>query len=218
MKQYTHIIWDWNGTLFDDAWLCVEIMNMLLQKRNKPPITHLQYLNIFDFPVKDYYRRAGFDFTDEPFEALAAEYIQAYDRRQSECRLQPYAEEVLHRCRGQGISQSILSACHQDRLDEIVQHFSIDHFFQELVGLSDYYAASKITNGQKMLDNLKLSDTEVLLVGDTTHDFDVARTLGVDCVLIPGGHHSQEKLASTGALVTDSLRELFNGTTGQPKV
>jgi phosphoglycolate phosphatase len=32
--KYKHIIWDWNGTLIDDAWLCVDIMNKILEKRN----------------------------------------------------------------------------------------------------------------------------------------------------------------------------------------
>lgn len=209
MNTYTYIIWDWNGTLFNDAWLCVEIINTLLQKRQKPPISYQQYLDIFDFPVKDYYSRAGFDFADEPFEALATEYIQEYDRRQSECALQPHAAEVLQRCRQHGISQSILSACHQDRLECIVRHFGIHPFFHELVGLSDYYAASKTRNGQKLLGTLGSPVTEVLLVGDTTHDFEVAQALGVECVLIAGGHHSREKLDSTGAPVKHSLRELF---------
>lgn len=208
MKTYTHIIWDWNGTLFDDAWLCVEIMNALLQKRSKPQITYPQYLNIFDFPVKDYYRRAGFDFAEESFEILAAEYIHEYDTRQIECTLQPHAQEVLQAYHDRGITQSILSACHQDRLDQIVRYFAIRPFFYELVGLSDYYAACKISNGKKLLDGLGLPATEVLLVGDTTHDFDVAKELGIDCVLIAGGHHSREKLDSTGAVIKNSLREV----------
>ncbi len=34
--NYKHIIWDWNGTLLDDAWLCVEIMNGMLAQRDLP--------------------------------------------------------------------------------------------------------------------------------------------------------------------------------------
>jgi hypothetical protein len=30
---YKHISWDWNGTLFDGAWLCLETMNTLRRKR-----------------------------------------------------------------------------------------------------------------------------------------------------------------------------------------
>ena len=28
-----HVLWDWNGTLLDDAWLCVEVVNRLRAAR-----------------------------------------------------------------------------------------------------------------------------------------------------------------------------------------
>ena len=37
--KYKHIIWDWNGTLLDDRWLCVEGINKGLIKRKLAPIT-----------------------------------------------------------------------------------------------------------------------------------------------------------------------------------
>ncbi|NCY21717.1 HAD family hydrolase, partial [bacterium] len=36
LKKYRHLIWDWNGTLLDDAWLCREIMNGQLRRRGLP--------------------------------------------------------------------------------------------------------------------------------------------------------------------------------------
>jgi phosphoglycolate phosphatase len=209
LKNYSHIIWDWNGTLLDDAWLCVDIMNTLLRRRNKPQITPTQYEEIFDFPVKEYYRKVGFDFSYEPFETLATEYIVEYDKRQLECTLRNQAREILQFCREYGMTQSILSACHQERLENIVNDFEIRPFFIKLIGLSNYYATCKKTNGKKLLADLHLRAEEVLLIGDTTHDFDVAKALGTDCVLIHGGHHSREKLDSTGSLVKNSLGELL---------
>ena len=68
MKKYRYIFWDWNGTLLDDVWLCVDIINYMLIKRGKSEITQSQYREIFDFSVKGYYKKAGFDFKTEPFE------------------------------------------------------------------------------------------------------------------------------------------------------
>ena len=68
LSKYSHIIWDWNGTLLNDAWLCVEVMNGMLAKRNLPIRTLNQYMDIFDFPVKDYYVKLGYNFEKEPFE------------------------------------------------------------------------------------------------------------------------------------------------------
>ena len=48
-SQYKHIIWDWNGTLLDDAWLFVDIMNGVLENRNMDTITVEKYRKIFGF-------------------------------------------------------------------------------------------------------------------------------------------------------------------------
>ena len=53
--KYKHIIWDWNGTLLDDRWLCVDGINNGLLKRGLTPITEETYMNVFTFPVKNYY-------------------------------------------------------------------------------------------------------------------------------------------------------------------
>ena len=69
-SKYTHVIWDWNGTLLDDNWLCVEVMNTLLSSRNLPLLTLERYRDIFDFPVKNYYEKLGFNFKKESFEIV----------------------------------------------------------------------------------------------------------------------------------------------------
>lgn len=209
LSTYRHIIWDWNGTLFDDAWLCVDIINGLLQKRGKPLLTHERYLEVFDFPVQDYYRKIGFDFGVEPFDRLAVEFMQAYDRGQFACRLQPGAKEALTACRERGQTQSILSAHHQPRLEEIVKFFSLRNFFVRIAGTDNYHGRSKLENGKRLIRDLGLDAPEVLLVGDTVHDFEVAQAMGTDCVLIPGGHQPRCRLASCGVRVLDSLTEIL---------
>jgi phosphoglycolate phosphatase len=86
MTKYTHIIWDWNGTLMDDAWLTNQVMNGMLSRRGLPIMTPEHYAEIFDFPVAEYYQRAGWDFSISPFEKLSDEFISEYNRRTLECR------------------------------------------------------------------------------------------------------------------------------------
>ena len=49
---------------------------------------------------------------------------------------------------------------------------------------------------------------EVLLVGDTVHDHEVAIAMNVDCLLIPSGHHTEEKLSHCGAPLLGSVRDV----------
>ncbi|MCB0259186.1 MAG: HAD family hydrolase [Calditrichae bacterium] len=209
ISRYRHIIWDWNGTLLDDAWLCLDIMNGMLNKRGMSPLSAARYREIFDFPVIDYYRRIGFDFTREPFEAISTEFITEYNRRKFECRLRVHSREVLNHFSRQGRGQSILSASQHALLERIVQHHDIRHFFNEISGLDDHHAAGKTANARAMIRNLPLPPSEVLLIGDTVHDVAVAEAIGVDCLLIPGGHQDDQRLEASGARRIGCLSDLL---------
>lgn len=124
-KPYAHIIWDWNGTLLDDAPICVQVLNRVLAKYGKPPTTLARYRAQFGFPVEDYYRRLGFDFSVESYDAVADDYIALYRLRQFECPLHDGVPEVVDHCLRAGITQSILSAYQHDLLTEAVRHFGL---------------------------------------------------------------------------------------------
>lgn len=205
ISKYKHFIWDWNGTLINDTWLCVEITNDMLVKRNLQKITLDDYRTHFDFPVIEYYRRLGFDLENEPFDDIGTEFISGYQKRRLECNLFSKALDVLKIVNNCGIGQSILSAYEQNMLKEIVSHFEIGSFFESINGLADHSASSKIDRGKDLIGNLPYESNDVLLIGDTVHDFEVAESLGVNCLLVASGHHPKLKLDSCGVKVVDSL-------------
>jgi phosphoglycolate phosphatase len=208
MSNYKHIIWDWNGTLFDDAWLCVDIMNGLLSRRQLPALTLTTYEIVFDFPVVDYYQKLGFDFAVDSFEQLSDEFIGAYHHRTPECGLRPGTRETLAYVQQCGLTQSILSAMMQDSLRDYVRHFELGDFFTDVIGLSNHHAAGKLDVGKAWIADQDLNPAEILFIGDTTHDYEVAAALGVTCVYIHSGHHSRERLSACGVPILDSLDDL----------
>jgi phosphoglycolate phosphatase len=206
--KYKHIIWDWNGTLLDDAWLCVEIMNQLLDQQNLPRITIEEYGNIFIFPVKDYYEIAGFDFEKVPFEYLSDAFIEQYEARKFECPVREFGTASLKKINQKGIPQSIISASGQTSLHQIVTHYQLFDQFISVRGLDNHHAFGKLDIGRQWMQELNLPPKEILMVGDTLHDYELAQDLGIDCVLIFSGHQSRERLAASGAKIINSLDEL----------
>lgn len=210
---YKHIIWDWNGTLFDDIELCVDIISSLLIKRNLPCLTKESYRDIFTFPVSDYYKKAGLDLEKYSFEKLGKEWMDEYQRRRLEGKLFSRAEELLRLLYDNGIEQSILSAYKQDTLLELVSHFNLRHYFKYLNGLDHIYATSKVDLGKELMEKLTQENDEVLLIGDTVHDFDVSQEIGADCMLIADGHQNKDKLLSCGVNVFNNFDELIKKST-----
>ena len=65
--RYKHIVWDWNGTLLDDLWLCIESINFVLESRGMSEVDKESYKSRFTFPVIKYYEHLGLDFSKEKF-------------------------------------------------------------------------------------------------------------------------------------------------------
>jgi len=207
MATYSNVIWDWNGTLFDDVSACVEAMNIMLGRRGLPQLESVAaYRSLFGFPVQDFYRRLGFDFSKESFADLSAEYNPIYHQLASQAHLFPGAEETLKAIKRGGMRQVILSATQLDNLISQMSPFGVSGYFDEILGLPDILAASKIELGKQYIARVKPQRT--LLIGDTVHDKEVADALGADCVLIAAGHQDRRTLLDCGATVLNSIADL----------
>ena len=209
IEDFKHIIWDWNGTLLDDVKLSLSIINRILEEKDLKLLTLTEYRNIFTFPVRNYYEKAGLDLDVYPFEVLGAEWIAEYEKRKSECRLFKDAEEVLKRISNLSVNQSVLSAYSQNALVEIIAAFNLSSYFTMLSGLDHIYADGKISQGKNMVKKLKLNKNEILMIGDTVHDYEVADEIGAECILIAAGHQTKERLQSCGVPVLNDISELM---------
>ncbi len=210
IEKYKHIIWDWNGTLFNDVDLCLSIINRILSYQSIQPLSKEKYLEIFTFPVERYYAEAGLDFSLYSFEKLGSDWMNEYENRKHECKLYNSAPYLLKIFSEEGIGQSILSAYSQDSLEQMVNKYGISDYFMNLAGLDHIYATSKLELGKELIKKLAPTDHEILLIGDTIHDFEVAAEIGADCVLIAEGHQSKARLLKCGVPVFDSLNHFTN--------
>ncbi len=181
------IIWDWNGTLLNDVEQSIITMNTMLDKRNMKYINKEIYRNIFTFPVYKYYEKLGFNFEKESFTILSKEYINIYKKEVKYAKLFKNVINVLNHFKNKEYKQIILSAMEQNMLDEQLHKYEINEYFDDIIGLKDIYANSK---ADTCLDYLKQNNqySNVYLIGDTYHDYEVATKANIKCMLINNGH------------------------------
>lgn len=203
------LLWDWNGTLLDDVKLNIRCINTLLARRGLPEVKDAdEYRASFGFPVEEYYTRLGFNLDEVSYDALAREYIELYSAGEGGCPLSPGAVSVLAEVRARGVRQVIISASKADTLTAQVAARGISGYFDEIIGSGDIYASSKEGRALGWLSGSGYGAEDLLFVGDTSHDVDVARTLGCRCLFYTGGHQSP---GSDGdAAVIGSLAEVLD--------
>ena len=76
-----HIIWDFNGTLLNDAQLSVDLDNDVFDQIGVPRITLEDYRNNMTMPVRDFYPRVGVDYTKYSYEEIARLWLDEFNGR-----------------------------------------------------------------------------------------------------------------------------------------
>ena len=208
LKNKKHIIFDWNGTLVDDAWIFVDILNVLLNARDLNTITIKQYRDQFCFPIKSFYKNLGVDVSKKSFLKLEREFIREYAKRMYQPILFENVPKLLSKLLNAGFGLSILSASHKNILIEQAAYYKIGSYFKHIVGVNNYNANGKINKGKELLKKINSKCDEILLIGDTDYDFIVASKMNIDCVLVSNGHQSLNQLNKTGATILNNLNEL----------
>ena len=209
MRQPKLIIWDWNGTILDDMEFTYWIENEMLKKRGLRSIPDRAfYLDNFGFPIIDYYRKLGYDFSAHPYEVLAAEFHDMYAAGYRNCPLKAGVLEMLQDVRRRGIPQTLLSASEQSRLIEQTSYYGVEEYFGELLGLSDDFATSKVERAKAYIRDNHFRADEVVFIGDTDHDYEAANAVGCNCILMTGGHQSRKRLEACGVPVAENFDDL----------
>ena len=208
MVKYTHIIWDWNGTLLDDISASLASVNDMLALRGKLPMDIDFYRECIGVPIIRFYEKA-FDMENEDYSVIIKQYNEGYLRHLDKCGLTDGVIEAIDYFEKLGAKQAIISSSNNSQLVQNVTKYGIIDRFDAVLGADDYYAGSKIERAENYLKNSG-GECRVLVIGDIVHDAEMAEKLGADCVLLTSGHENRERLYSANATVISSLKELIS--------
>lgn len=203
------VIWDWNGTLLDDAVLCFTVANLMRRARRMPELADLSaYRSLFRFPIIEYYRAMGYTFETESFDEISVEFHALYETRVNDCPLYADAKATLEAVRARGIGQVLLSVTAQPRLERQARMAGVDGYFSRICGQGDDLGAGKAEMARRLVEASGVARASIVFVGDTDHDAEIAQSLGCRAVLLTCGHQTRPMLEKCGAPLIDALSAL----------
>ena len=207
------VIWDFNGTIIDDVMLGIKSVNTMLAARGLRTISGVEeYRRRLRFPIVEYYRDLGFDFDAEPYEKLAHEWVALYNAGADQIEATPGAPEAIRAISEAGVPQIIISASERRMMLDALDRLGLTGYFSEIIGQDNIYAAGKLESAR--LFGERCGARRPVVIGDTPHDFEMAKALGARCVLYAGGHSDRGALERLDAQIVDDLRDAAKATLG----
>lgn len=212
--EIEHIVWDWNGTLFDDQPLVTRATNASLLAVGCAALGAEQYQELYRRPLQDFYlAMVGREFSEQEWKQVEVAFSTAYTAGMHTCGLAADALAALDGWAPR--SQSLLSMYDHDKLLPLVDALGLAGRLIRVDGRPpalDYgpktkYLAAHLRHLQREYPGLDPS--RVALVGDCVDDAMAALEVGATAVLYTGGSSSRANLeaAGLGLPVVDSLTE-----------
>lgn len=210
MERPELVIWDWNGTLLDDTKMCYDIANVMREERHMRPLNGTEeYKTVFRFPIVDYYRAMGYTFENESYEDISVEFISRYADAVTDCKLHDDVIPTLTRLQQLSVPQVLLSATGYEKLMEQTALFDLQKYFLRILGMHNDLAYGKVSLAENFIEEAHFDPKNVLFVGDTDHDHEVASKVGCRCLLLTNGHQNRTTLEKCGVPIADSVSDVL---------
>ncbi len=195
--RYKNIIWDYNGTIVDDAPLSVEAENIVMRSYGLPEITLDFYRQECVMPIEIFYRKV-YNMDNLDFDEIAERFMENYDRLMHKAAVFPDIADIIKAFHEMGLKQGVISGFETAHLKTGLKSFGLDGYFDFLSGADDNRCGDKSERAAAVAQRYGLEPNDTLFIGDMYHDYETAQKIGADCILIARGHQGAQPLRSSG--------------------
>jgi phosphoglycolate phosphatase len=193
------LVFDWDGTIIDSAATIVECIREASRELGLEVPERERASHVIGLGLHDAMRIAVPGLPAQRYPEFVASYRKHFLAREDSMQLFDGMRELLH----------ALSKKHLLAIATGKSRRGLDRAL-DAASLRPYFAASRCADEtnpkphpamlREILDELQISEKEALMVGDTSHDLEMARAAGVDALAVTYGAHPEEGLRACGPL------------------
>lgn len=208
-RRFELIAFDWDGTLFDSTQIIVRCIQSAVVDvgGSKPSDKAAAY--VIGMGLMQALAHAAPDVPQEKYPELGARYRHHYTRHQDDLSLFEGVLPLLADLKSRRHRLAVATGKSRRGLDEVL------HTVQ-LAGLFDSSRTADETAGkphprmlQELMDELDIAPERTLMIGDTTHDLQMAVNAGCASVGVSYGAHDPAEFAALAPLfVAHSVPQL----------
>ena len=190
------IVFDWDGTLFDSAAVIADCIQQAAREMALPVPDRETASHVIGLGLNDSLRHAMPTLPPERYQEFLALYRGYFLEREDSLSLFAGVPELLAELRERGHQLAVATGKPRRGLERAFQ----------ASGIGPLFAASRCGDETRskpdpmmlleLMRELRLGASDLLMIGDTSHDLGMARSAGVDAVAVCYGAHPMESLSA----------------------
>ncbi len=201
-----NVIFDWSGVIRDAALHQLWVTNYIFKKFSLGPICLEEFRENWEQPYLLFYQKylpQGFSAEDQSIGYREAIFNKDCPKSLATVGI----VELIKKLKAQGNFISVVSSDLPDTLLPELKEYGLEDVFSEVI----FDVHDKFDAAESIIKKNNLNPENTYFVGDSNHEIDVSRKLGIKSIAVTWGFTSKSKLMSHNPdYVVDSVQELEN--------
>ena len=208
-RRYDLVVWDWDGTIMDSTPTIVHCIQQACRDLGfKEPDDSLAS-SVIGLGIHVSLRRAVPWIEPVHFPSLTERFRYHYLAKDHELHLFVGIRELLEKLRADGYLLGISTGKSRVGLNRSLEFHELGHLFHETRTADESFSKPHPGMLLELSDATQVSVRRMLMIGDTTHDLDMAANAGVDAVAVTYGAHPLVTLKASPSLAhVDNVQQL----------
>jgi phosphoglycolate phosphatase len=209
--RFDLIVFDWDGTLFDSTALIVRCIQNACGDVGSPVPSNLDAAYVIGLGLGDALRHVAPNLPEARYPELGARYRHHYLASQHELSLFPGTVEMLQAMKARRHWLAVATGKGRRGLDDALAHSQLQGLFDGTRTADETASKPDPRMLVELMREFGALPERTLMIGDTTHDLQLARNAGTPSVAVSFGAHEHEAFGVFAPLhVAHSTRELHD--------
>ena len=194
------MIFDWDGTLMDSTSVIAAALQSACRDVGIAVPTERDARFVIGLGAADTFRHVAPELGPEGQRALAERYRHHFLSNEHQAPLYEGVREMLADLHGRGRRLAVATGKARRGLDRALDATGLRPWFEATRCADEGFAKPHPDMLLMLMDMTGVEPRNALMVGDTTHDLELAANAGVEAIAVSYGAHDEELLATRPAL------------------
>ena len=210
-RRFDLIAFDWDGTLFDSTGLIVRCIQAACRDVGTAVPSDVQASYVIGLGLMDALRHAAPALPVDRYPELGRRYRHHYMARQQEIVLFDGTREMLQALKARNHWLAVATGKSRLGLNEALDSAQLRPLFDATRTADETASKPDPLMLLELMGELGVEPQRTLMIGDTTHDLQLAANAGVACVAVSYGAHPSEDFHRNAPLfIAHTPRELHD--------
>lgn len=207
--RFDLVVFDWDGTILDSAGAIAGAIQAASRELGVTPPSDAAARHVIGLGLEEALRSAVPDLSPARYGEMVESYRRHYLSQDQDLVLFPSIESLIAHLAETHHLLGVATGKSRVGLNRALQHSGLGNYFHATRCADECFSKPHPQMLEELMDELGVAPEQVVMIGDTTHDMEMAENGGVTGVAVTYGAHPKAQLQASGAAVCcDSVEEL----------